>query len=318
MPHINFKYQSLFLLLCVAFTCQIIAQSQDINFSVKSSEKRISFKTYTYAIKGNDTLKMDMFTPNKIKKGEKLPLLLWMHGGGFSGSHRAYPDDRNLVVYAAKEQNYIGVSIDYRLLRKNTATGFGCDCTKDEKLETFKQAAIDYLDAAKFLVDRAEMFQIDTTKIIAGGSSAGAEGSLNAVFMKDYFITNKDAYSNVKFAGVFSCAGAVVDASYITANNAVPSVLYHGTNDSLVPFSSASHHFCDSKKDGYFMLDGSEVIAEQLEEFGVGYYFNIVKGGGHEIATIPSEDFDKIFNFFKCTVLNNDVIQTKVLKTKQL
>jgi len=302
----------------VAFICQIVAQSQYINSSVKSLEENVDFKTYTYAIKGKDTLKMDVFTPKEIKKGEKLPLLLWMHGGGFSGSHRAYPDDRNLVAYAAKEQNYIGVSIDYRLLRKNKPTGFGCDCPKDEKLETFKQAAIDYLDAAKFLVDRAEMFQIDTTKVIAGGSSAGAEGSLNAVFMKDYFIPNKMAYANVKFAGVFSCAGAVLDASYIVANNAVPSVLYHGNNDRLVPFGNASHHLCDPKKDGYLVLDGSGVIAEKLEEFGAAYYFNIVKGGGHEIARIPSEDFGKIFNFFERTVTNKEVIQTKVLKTKQL
>ena len=318
MPHIIFKYKSLFLLFCVAFSYQIVAQSQAVNSEINSSEERIVFKTYTYAIKGEDTLKMDVFTPKEIKKGEKLPLLLWMHGGGFSGSHRAYPDDRNLVAYAAKEQNYIGVSIDYRLLRKNKLTGFGCDCTKDEKLETFKQAAIDYLDAAQFLVDRAEMFQIDTTKIIAGGSSAGAEGILNAVFMKDYFVTRKEAYTNVKFAGVFSCAGALVDASYIEINNAVPSVLYHGTNDRLVPFGNASHHFCDPKKDGYFILDGSEVIAEKLEEFGAAYYINIVKGGGHEIARIPSEDFDKIFNFFKRTVIDKEVIQTKVLKTKQL
>jgi predicted esterase len=222
-----------------------------------------------------------------------------------------------LVKYAAEKQNFIGVSIDYRLLRKNKTTGFGCDCTKDEKLETFKQAAIDYLDAAKFLVEHAHKLQIDPTKIIAGGSSAGAEGMLNAVFMKNYFVTNKNAYNNVSFAGVFSCAGAVVDARYITKRNAVPAVLYHGTEDQLVPFGNASHHYCDTKKDGYIMLDGSEVIVNQLEEFDTAYSFNIVKGGGHEISRIPSEDFDKIFKFFNQTVINNEVIQTKIIQIKQ-
>ncbi|WP_179351409.1 alpha/beta hydrolase [Winogradskyella vidalii] len=272
-------------------------------------------ETYTYAIKGTDTLRLDVYTPKNIKKDEKLPVLLWMHGGGFSGSHRAYPDDNKLVKYVAKEQHYIGVSIDYRLLRKNKTTGFGCDCTKDEKLETFSEAAIDYLDAAKFLVERAEALQIDTTKIIAGGSSAGAEGSLNAVFMKDYFVSHKTAYNKVKFAGVFACAGAIVDANYITENNAIPAVLYHGTNDRLVPFGNASHHFCDPKKDGYFRLDGSGIIAEQLEDYDTAYYFNIVKDGGHEVARIPFEDLEKVFNFFEKTVLQNEIIQTKVLKT---
>lgn len=275
-----------------------------------------NMETYIYSIKGKDTLRLDVFTPKNIKKSDSLPVLLWMHGGGFSGSHRAYPDDTNLVKYVAEKQNYIGVSIDYRLLRKNTATGFGCDCTKDEKMETFKQAAIDYLDAAKFLVEHAQSLQIDPAKIIAGGSSAGAEGILNAVYMKDYFVTDKDAYNNVSFAGVFSCAGAVVDSRYITEENAVPAVLYHGTNDRLVPFSKASHHYCDPKNDGYIMLDGSEVIADQLEEFDTAYSFNIVIGGGHEIARIPFEDLETIFNFFEQTMLNKEVIQTKITRTK--
>ncbi|WP_229719292.1 alpha/beta hydrolase [Winogradskyella schleiferi] len=273
-------------------------------------------ETIIYSIKGNDTLRMDIFTPEQIKKDERLPVLLWMHGGGFSGSHRAHPEDNKLVKYAAKEQNYIGVSIDYRLLRKNTTTGFGCDCTKDEKLETFKQASIDYLDAAKFLIDREEMFQIDSTKIIAGGSSAGAEGSLNAVFMRDYFVNDKENYKNVKFAGMFSCAGAVVDASYITEENAIPSVLFHGTEDQLVPFGNAPHHYCEPTKDGYIMLDGSKVIAEKLEHFDTSYYFNIVKGGRHEISRIPFEDLEKVFQFFEQTVINDEVIQTKIIKTE--
>ncbi|MDN3491119.1 alpha/beta hydrolase [Winogradskyella bathintestinalis] len=276
-----------------------------------------NMETFTYAIKGNDTLKIDVFTPEKVKKDERLPVLLWMHGGGFSGSHRAFPDDNKLVKYAAKEQNYIGVSIDYRLLRKGTTTGFGCDCTKDEKLETFKQAAIDYLDAARYLVERADMFQIDTTKIIAGGSSAGAEGVLNAVFMKDYFIEHKEEYKSIKFAGLFSCAGAVMDARYITEDNAVPSVLYHGTEDQLVPFGNAPHHYCDPERDGYIMLDGSEIIAKKLEEFNTSYYFNIVNGGRHEVSRIPFEDLDKVFNFFNQTMINDEVIQTKIIKTKQ-
>lgn len=272
--------------------------------------------TYTFSIKGNDTIKLDVFTPKNIKKSDTLPVLLWMHGGGFAGSHRAYPDDNKLVKYVAKEQNYIGVSIDYRQLRKNTATGFGCDCSKDEKLETFKQAVIDYMDAAKYIVAHAKELQIDTTKIIAGGSSAGAEGILNAVFMREYFLDNAEAYDEVQFAGVFSCAGAVVDASYINKDNVVPSVLYHGTKDQLVPFDNAAHHFCEPTRDGYIILDGSNVIAKKLEDLETAYYFNIVKEGRHEVSSIPFEDLDKIFNFFEQTIINNEVIQTKIIKTK--
>lgn len=276
-----------------------------------------TMETYIYSIKGNDTLRMDVFTPKHIKKSDSLPVLLWMHGGGFQGSHRAYLDDNKLVKYAAKEQNYIGISIDYRLSRKGTKTGFGCDCTKDEKMETFKQASIDYLDAAKYIIENAKELQIDTTKIIAGGSSAGAEGIMNAVFMKDYFVDNKEDYKDVLFAGLFSCAGAMVDARYINEENAIPSVLFHGTKDQFVPFGNAPHHYCDPSKAGYIMLDGSEVVADKLEELEASYYFNIVKGGRHELSKVPFEDLDDVFNFFHKTIIGKEVIQTKIIKTKQ-
>ena len=271
--------------------------------------------TYTYSIKGKDTLKLDVYTPENIEASEQLPTLLWMHGGGFSGGSRDYKDDAELCQYAA-QHGYIGISISYRLLRKDTKEGFGCDCPKDEKLNVFKQAAIDYLDAAAYVVTNANVLHVDTNYIIAGGSSAGAEGTLNAVFMREHFADDLDKYRDVKFAGMFSCAGAMVNAEYITKENAIPTVLYHGTKDQLVPFGSAPHHYCDKNKPGYLILDGAEVITSKLDEFETPYYFNIVKGGMHEISAIPFADLDTIFDFFRKTVLDNQVIQTKIIKNK--
>lgn len=272
--------------------------------------------SYTYSIKGQDTLKLDVYTPEDIKSGDKLPTLLWMHGGGFAVGSRDYKDDAQLCEYAA-QHGYIGISISYRLLRKGTKNGFGCDCFKEDKMEVFKQAAIDYLDAAAFVVTNADELHIDVNHIIAGGSSAGAEGTLNAVFMREYFADDLNKYKDVNFAGMFSCAGAVVNAEYITKANTIPSVLYHGTADRLVPFGSAPHHYCDPEKPGYLFLDGAEVIVQKLEDYGTSYYFNIVKNGGHEISRIPYEELDVVFEFFEKTVTNDEVIQTRIIKTKE-
>jgi len=239
-----------------------------------------------------------------------------MHGGGFSAGSR---DNKNIEEFCkyASNNGYVGISISYRLLRKGAENGFGCNCSKHEKQETFKQAVIDYLDATKFIVEHAEELQIDTTKIIAGGSSAGAETVLNAVFMRNYFVDELEDYSHLKFAGVFSCAGGVVDASYLTKDNAVRSVLFHGTNDKLVPFDNAPHHYCEPTRDGYIFMDGSNVIAKKLDELETAFYFNIVKEGGHEVAGIPFSELDEVFKFFERTVLNNNIVQTKIIQTKR-
>lgn len=266
--------------------------------------------TYIYAIKGLDTLKIDVYTPRKAKKKDLLPVLLWMHGGGFTSGKRDATDEVKMMKYVSRK-GYIGVSMSYRLLRKDTETGFGCNCPKADKLETFKQAVIDYLDAAKFIFEHKSELYIDPTKIIAGGSSAGAEGVLNAVYMKSFFVEDLTTYTNVKFAGVLSLAGALINAEYITKTNAVPTVLFHGSDDTAVPYSSAPHHYCSPEDPGYLLLDGSQTISEKLDDLETSYYFNKVMGGGHESCQIPIDQLDTIMQFFEKTIFNSETIQTK-------
>ena len=275
-------------------------------FSVFSQNK----STYIYAIKGLDTLKLDVYTPEHIKATDKLPVLLWMHGGGFSGGKRDNIGETKMMTYISKK-GYIGVSISYRLLLQGSKTGFGCNCPKKVKLEAFKQGAIDYLDAAKFIIDNSSDLHMDPKKIIAGGSSAGAEAVLSGVFMKSLFINNLEKYKKVNFAGVFSLAGALVNAEYITAQNMLPTVLFHGTDDNLVPFGSASHHYCSPEKPGYLMLDGSETITKKLDSLGASYYFFKIIGGKHEVSSIPFSQMDAVLKFFDKTIMNSEIIQTK-------
>ncbi|MET2984587.1 alpha/beta hydrolase [Aureibaculum conchae] len=271
--------------------------------------------THSYAIKGNDTLKLDVYTPKNIETTDTLPTLLWMHGGGFAGGTRDNPAEQKLAEYAT-QHGFIGISISYRLLRKGKATGFGCNCPKEEKLSTFKNAVEDYMDAALYVVNNKEKLHVNSDKIIAGGSSAGAEGILNAVFMREHFINNLEKYKSVKFAGVFSLAGAMVNANYITKENAIPTVLFHGTDDNLVPYGTAPHHYCSPEKPGYLILDGSATIVEKLNELDESYYFYSVMGGKHEMSGVPFYDLDNVFEFFDQTILNDKIVQTKKIIKK--
>lgn len=276
---------------------------------------QIKMTTYTYAIKGLDTLKMDVYTPKNFKKTDSLPVLLYMHGGGFIGGDRAYPNEVKLAQLAT-EKGYLGVFISYRLSRKGKLTGFGCECPKSEKLLTFKNAALDFLDAAKFIHQNSTLLGADINRIIAGGSSAGAEGMLNAVYMREYFVDDLKPYQNIKFAGVFSLAGAMVNADYITITNALPSAFFHGTDDNLVPFGSAPHHFCAPAKTGYLMLDGSATIVDKLRKLEKPYYLYKVLGGKHELSSIPFDHLGDVFTFFDQTVFKKEVIQTVKIVNK--
>ena len=284
-------------------------------FSTYLTFAQVKMTTYTYAIKGLDTLKMDVYTPKNMKKSDSVPVLLWMHGGGFVGGDRAYTSEKKLAELAANN-GYLGVFISYRLSRKGQLTGFGCDCPKSEKLLTFKNAAIDFLDAAKFIYQNKNVFGADTTKIIAGGSSAGAEGMLDAVYMREYFVDDLKPYQNIKFAGVFSLAGAMVNADYITMNNALPSAFFHGTADNLVPYGSSAHHECSADRVGYLMLDGSATIVDKLKKLEKPYYFYKVIGGKHELSSIPFEHLDDVFTFFDETIVKKEIIQTVKIVNK--
>ncbi len=68
---------------------------------------------------GSDPLqRLDVYTPDGAK-GRQLPVLLFVHGGGFTrgDKHGAfYPD--NITLWAARN-GMVGVNIDYRLAPKN-------------------------------------------------------------------------------------------------------------------------------------------------------------------------------------------------------
>jgi acetyl esterase/lipase len=66
---------------------------------------------------GSDPLhKLDVYTLNAAPPGSPRPVLLFVHGGGFTGGSKAgngfYP--QNVTAWAARN-GYVGVNIDYRL-----------------------------------------------------------------------------------------------------------------------------------------------------------------------------------------------------------
>ncbi len=201
-------------------------------------------------------------------------------------------------AFATGWQNigYNTVSITYRLTRRDEPTGFGCDCPATDKLNTFRSAVEDVQDATFFLIQNRESLGIDPQQIILAGSSAGAETVLNAAYQPPYCYGLDSG--PVSYAGVISMAGAIPDTFRIFPDSAVPSLLFHGTCDNLVPYASASHRYCQPKEPGYLPLFGSYPISRKLAQLGVPYWLHTTCGGAHELAGKPMDTyFNEIVEF---------------------
>ena len=102
-------------------------------------------------------------------------------------------------------------------------------------------------------------------------------------------------------------AGAIPDTIALYNESAIPSLLFHGTDDRSVPYATAPHHFCDKEKPGYLILHGSNTIAKKLDLLEVPYWLHTTCGGAHEMANKPmTVYFDEIVEF-----CNTFVIQEK-------
>lgn len=296
-------YKSICMALTLVASTQLFAQKRYIdNIFVPGPSV-----TFDYAVKGIEILKLDLYEPENDTE-TKRPLIVFMHGGGFSGGSRNAKPEVNFAKDAARK-GYLFASISYRLSRKGKS--FNCTTPMAEKMEAFHLAAEDLRDALQFLIDRDSIFRIDPTKIILAGSSAGAEAVLTAVYNDDLIFNNQPAYQNFEPAAVLSLAGAVPDVRYMLPQNAVPGVFFHGAVDQLVPYDTDSHHFCNPDNPGYMLLDGSKKIVEKLKSFNASYALCNFTNLGHEAANIPFEYLSIVYHFFDEVVIQGKFYQVE-------
>lgn len=254
----------------------------------------VTVETYTYEVKNGEQLGLDVYSPAWDAETSR-PVILYIHGGGFSGGVR---NDHGIVEFCKRfaAHGYVAVSMSYRLTRKDKPSAFGCDCPAEEKLITFQSAMEDIHDATFFLIRHFGRLGIDPHRIILAGSSAGAEAALIAGYTPPNCF---DLDSGpVSYAGIISMAGAIPYLDKVYEESAIPTLFFHGTCDNLVPYATAPHHYCNEEKPGHIILYGSHTLSKRLEELNVPYWLHTTCGGGHELAGKPMRDyFDEIMEF---------------------
>ncbi len=282
--------QPLFLFLFLVVSASFAQVSGDI-----------SRQTFTY----RDTLQLDFYSA-EVPVSHARPLIVLVHGGGFSGGTRDGIGETTFCREMAVS-GYAVASISYRLTRKGAS--FGCDCPARDKIDTFVKASEDLADALNFLREQ-EQLAFDRNTIVLAGSSAGAETVLNAAFMGDHYEFRH--IGPLGAAGLISFSGAVLDSDYIREGNALPTLLFHGEKDELVPFGTSPHHYCAPETEGYLILDGSASILQRLAAAGKPYILAFDPEGGHEWADEGYLHAELISHFIENLVRKGEFEQKKI------
>jgi acetyl esterase/lipase len=149
---------------------------------------------------GSDPLqKLDVFTPDGAR-GKKLPVLLFVHGGGFTRGDKHgdfYPD--NITLWAAKS-GMVGINIDYRLAPK----------------DPWPAGVNDLTSAIAWTHANIARYGGDPNRIVLFGHSAGAN------HVADYA-----AHPEVRGAEAASVKGVILlSPAYSTAPTGRPNAYY--------------------------------------------------------------------------------------------
>ena len=121
-------------------------------------------------------LDMDLYYPREKATACSRPLLVLIHGGAFYNDDKRTAAGYREMGHHFASRGYVVASINYRMGFKPLAADVD---------RAGYRALQDAHAAVCYLIENAQEFGIDTTRIFAAGSSAGAITALNLAFMQE-------------------------------------------------------------------------------------------------------------------------------------
>jgi acetyl esterase/lipase len=246
--------------------------------SLAGAESRI------YKSIGDVKLYLHVFRPAQRPKAEKLPAIVFFFGGGWNSGtvtqfakHSEYLASRGMVAVVA----------DYRVKSRHGVTPI--ECVTDAK------------SAIRWVRVHAKEFGIDANRIVAAGGSAGGHLAAATAFTKSLDEKGEDLkVSSVPnalalFNPVLDLGGVLfqrglgdraleISPLHQLRSGAPPTIIFHGTADTTVPFKQAED-FCAAMKKQNARC---ELKAYQGRTHG---FFNFGRGDGDDyFSTLRSLD----------------------------
>jgi acetyl esterase/lipase len=215
---------------------------RDAVFSNVTKTSDVTFDTAVNQQGQSVTLKLDVYSPTGDTQTSR-PTIVWVHGGGFSSGNKnsqEIVDEAN--TFARK--GYVNVSISYRL----TPGGCSAGGPTAECVQAIFDAQHDAQSAVRFLRANASTYGVDVNRIAIGGTSAGALTALHVGFNSDDPGDGGNQGQSSAVRAAVSLSGAKVLGS-ASAGDA-PSLLFHGTDDGLVPYQWAVNTVNEAKAAG--------------------------------------------------------------------
>jgi acetyl esterase/lipase len=148
----------LWLILTVLLPQVALAQlSPQATWATHAANEYQIFPNVTYSVNNNYESKLDIYKRRDATSPQ--PTLIWIHGGGWTGGAK---ESAVMSLMPWFEMGWNVVNVEYRLARISLAPAAVEDC----------------LCALRFVAAQARTYQIDTSKLVVSGDSAGGHLAL--------------------------------------------------------------------------------------------------------------------------------------------
>ncbi|XP_041651986.1 carboxylesterase 3 isoform X1 [Cheilinus undulatus] len=242
---------------------------------------------YTPPEVSEDCLYLNVYTPPDVTPGEKLPVMVWIHGGGLAMGAASQYDGAPLAAY----ENIIMVIIQYRL------GILGYLSTGDDHAKG-NWGFLDQLAALRWVQENIEAFNGDPQSItIAGESAGGISASILTLSPQARGLFHKAIFqSGVATLGTYTTKHPLAMAKIVanltdcdrSSTEELVACMKGKSQEELVDATKRMKIYLGAVVDGVFLTDLAEELLKKKEVMKVPVMMGITN---HEFGWILPQSF---------------------------